>query len=81
LTEPSEIDAPLDSPDREIARRVAAERPVPGAHFRGLLGRRLVAADPGYPPRPARLHAIVASYLGVGGAVIGIGAMQALGVL
>ncbi|MDQ6819877.1 MAG: hypothetical protein M3076_05970 [Actinomycetota bacterium] len=81
MTEPSDIDPPLDSGDRELAGRLAGERPVPGAHFRGLLGRRLVAADPGYPPRPPRLRATATAYLLVGGAVTTLGALPALGAL
>ncbi len=81
MTEPSDIDATLDSPDRDLAGRLAAERPVPGAEFRGSLGRHLVAADPGFGPRPGRLRTLVALYATAGTALTALGALQALGVL
>ncbi|MEA2146447.1 MAG: hypothetical protein QOG59_2034 [Solirubrobacteraceae bacterium] len=67
--------------ESEMARRLAAERPVPAAGFRGALGRQLEADDPGYGPRPARLRLAVAAWLGAGGAVGVVGALIALGAL
>lgn len=79
------MSAPNDSPrepegaDAELAARLSAERPVPGAGFRGALGRRLAGEDPGYGPRPPHLRAIVAAYLAGGGALMLIAALVGLG--
>lgn len=81
MTEPHELDTSLDPEDRDLGERLAGERPLPAGDFRGALGRHLAARDPGYGPRPARLRATVAMYLGAGAAVAALGALQALGVL
>lgn len=81
MTDPSATESPLEPGDQELARRLAAERPIPAADFRGGLGRRLVAEDPGYGPRPERLRAVVAVYLAAGAALTAVGALQALGAL
>lgn len=81
MTQPSDIDAPLDPPDREVAGRLTEERPVPGADFRGALGRSLLSADPGFGPRPERLRMVVALYLTAGMALTALGALQAAGAL
>lgn len=81
MTEPSDIDVPLDPPDRDVAGRLGAERPVPAADFRGALGRSLVSADPGFGPRPERLRLTAALYLCGGMALIALGALQAAGTL
>jgi hypothetical protein len=65
----------------DIARRLADERPVPAAGFRGALGRQLAAEDPGYGPRPARLRLAVAAWLAAGAAVGAVGALIAFGSL
>jgi hypothetical protein len=64
-----------------LASRLSSQRPVPGAGFRGALSRRLSAADPGYGPRPSHLVAIVAMYLGTGGALLVLGLLVGLGKL
>jgi hypothetical protein len=71
----------LDADQRELADRLAADRPVPAAQFRGVLGRHLAGRDPGYGPRPAGLRRMVALYLAAGGALLVVGALQAGGVL
>ncbi len=81
MTDPGDSESPLDAPERDLAQRLASERPVPGAEFRGALGRHLAAHDPGYGPRPARLRATVGLYLVSGGVVAALGALQAMGVL
>jgi hypothetical protein len=75
---PSEEPDPLD---RELAKRLVSERPVPAAQFRAVLGRHLAARDPGYGPRPARLLTTVATYLGAGCVIGVLGALIAAGVL
>jgi hypothetical protein len=65
----------------ELGRRLTDERPVPAAGFRGALGRRLTAEDPGYGPRPAQLRARVAACLAGGGLLATLGALIALGAL
>jgi hypothetical protein len=65
----------LESPEHDLAARMRIARPVPGAAFRGALGRRLGELDPGYGPRPERLRLIVAGYLGAGGLLIALAAL------
>ena len=65
----------LGSADQELAERLRIARPVPGAAFRGVLGRRLAEHDPGYGPRPDRLRLMVAGYLGAGGLLIALAAL------
>lgn len=65
----------LGAPDKDLADRLGIGRPVPGAAFRGALGRRLAERDPGYGPRPERLRLMVAGYLGAGGLLIALAAL------
>jgi hypothetical protein len=67
--------------DDALAGWLHAHRPVPAADFRGRLGRRLRAADPGYRPRPENLRRTASLYLLSGGALLAAGLLQALGVL
>ena len=67
--------AALESPEQELAHRLRIARPVPGAVFRGALGRQLAERDPGYGPRPARLRLIAAGYIGAGGVLIALAAL------
>jgi hypothetical protein len=62
----------LDSPEHDLADRLRIARPVPGAAFRGAVGRRMAEQDPGYGPRPERLRLIVAGYIGAGGLLIAL---------
>jgi hypothetical protein len=62
----------LGAPEQHLADGLTIARPVPGAAFRGGLGRYLAERDPGYGPRPERLCLIVASYLGAGGVLIAL---------
>jgi hypothetical protein len=78
--EPNMADQPGPH-ERELADRLAGERPVPSAGFRGALGRRLAARDPGYGPRPERLRLIVAGYLAAGSLLLVLGALSATGAL
>ncbi len=79
MTELPDTPGPLDPPEQDLARRLAAGRPVPAADFRGALGRRLLAADPGYGPRPVHLRAMVSLYLCGGGALAALGVLTASG--
>ena len=67
--------------ERELAERLAGDRPAPTAGFRGALGRRLAARDPGYGPRPERLRLIVAGYVAAGSVLLVLGALSATGAL
>jgi hypothetical protein len=77
LTESDEF----DGDQQEVAGLLVRERPVPAAGFRGVLARRLVAADPGYGPRPARLRLMVAGAAAAGSGAVGLGALVAAGIL
>lgn len=81
MTDPSNTERPLEPGDQELAGRLAADRPVPAADFRGALGRRLLAQDPGYGSRPDRLRTVAAVYLAAGAGLMGLGALQAMGAL
>lgn len=81
MTEPPDTEAPLDPSAQALAQRLAADRPVPAADFRGALGRRLGAEDPGYGPRPERLWTVVALYLAAGVGLTALGALQVMGAL
>jgi hypothetical protein len=70
-----------DGPDPELAGRLADSRPFPAPDFRGSLRRALVAADPGYGPRPARLRARVVIFLALGALLLVIGFLQSIGAL
>jgi hypothetical protein len=76
-----ESDQQLGPAERELGERLAAARPVPAARFRGDLGRRLDARDPGYGPRPTHLRTTASACLGGSLIVMGLGLLQALGVL
>ena len=70
--------AALDPAERELAARLADQRPAPGAGFRGALGRRLQAGDPGYGPRPERILLTIACYAGGGAILILVAILVAL---
>lgn len=76
-----ESDHTLAPAERELADRLATARPVPSAGFRGVLGRRLAAEDPGYGSRPDRLRRRIAGYLLLGCLLIALGALLAVGAL
>jgi hypothetical protein len=81
MTEEASRNDQLTEEERELAERLNARRPAPAAGFRGALGRRLAARDPGYSPRPERLRAAVSAYLGAGALMLAAGALHASGVL
>ena len=81
MTDEPDIPAELGPDEREVADRLAGERPVPAASFRGGLARALAASDPGYGPRPEHLRLIVAAYLGAGLLLLVLGALSATGAL
>jgi hypothetical protein len=81
VTDPPDIEGQLEPPDRAFGERLQTERAVPGAGFRGALGRHLALRDPGYGPRPARLRLIASAYLGAGAVLLALGALQAAGAL
>lgn len=72
---------PLEPADEGLAHRLTEQRPLPGGEFRGALGRRLAADDPGYGPRPASLRAASAGLIAIGTVVAGLGALTAVGVI
>jgi hypothetical protein len=81
MTEAVDPHRHLEPAERELGARLDDERAVPRSEFRRALGRRIAAEAPGYRPRPERLRATVALYLGLGGAFAGIGLLQALGMM
>jgi hypothetical protein len=81
MRDPLDRDDPLEAPERELGVQLASERALPGTEFRGALGRRLAAQDPGFGPRPEHLRRTVSLCLAGGGALAGLGLLQALGML
>ena len=81
MTDELNTGAQLPPAERELADRLAADRPLPGAGFRGALGRHLAERDPGYGPRPADLRVRVSGLAGAGGLLILVGWLQAAGAL
>jgi hypothetical protein len=75
MTEPPTPPADFDPGEQSLAGALRIARPVPGAGFRGALGRHLAEHDPGYGPRPERLPLMVAGYLGAGGLLIALAAL------
>jgi hypothetical protein len=71
----------LSATELELAERLERGRPVPRSGFRGALSRRLVALDPGWGPRPARVLGTMWGYLGLGVALIGLGTLIGVGAL
>jgi hypothetical protein len=80
---PDEHDAEngLTPNELRLAELLDRDRPMPAAGFRGALGRRLAALDPGWGPRPARLGQIAAAYLMAGLVMIGVAAVIGIGAL
>lgn len=70
----------LTEAELRLSEQLADERPLPGAAFRGALGRLLGERDPGYGPRPERLRLLVAGLVGLGAALAAAGALVAFGV-
>jgi hypothetical protein len=81
MTHESDIPSEAAPGERDLADRLAGERPVPRASFRGALARRLAASDPGVGPRPERLRLMVVAYLGGGSLLIALGVLSAMGAL
>jgi hypothetical protein len=81
MTDEPDLAPEIGPAESELADRLAGERPLPAAGFRGALGRRLAANDPGYGPRPERLRLMVAGYLGGGLFLLALGALSATGAL
>jgi hypothetical protein len=74
VSEPPTHTAEFDPAEQNLAAALRIARPVPGAGFRGALGRHLAENDLGYGPRPERLRLIVTGYLGAGGLLIALAA-------
>ena len=83
MSDPADRDpaSDLEPAERDLALRLSDERVIPAPGFRGALGRHLAALDPGYGPRLAHLRAAVGLCLAGGGALIAVGALQAMGAL
>jgi hypothetical protein len=81
MTDDADLDRGPTFEDRTLAERLEVTRPVPGAGFRGALGRHLVASDPGYGTRPARLRLFTAVWIFAGALLLAVGSLQATGAL
>jgi hypothetical protein len=81
MTNEQDLDEQLDPAESELGERLRTQRPVPGAGFRGSLGRWLDQRDPGFGPRPRQLVPIVVACTGSGLALIGLAALSATGAL
>jgi hypothetical protein len=75
VSEPPTPPAEFDPAEQNLAVHLRIARPVPGAGFRGALGRHLAEHDLGYGPRPERLRLMVLGYLGAGGLLIALAAL------
>ena len=75
MSEPPARPAEYKPSEQNLAAALRIARPVPGAGFRGALGRHLAEHDPGYGPRPERLRLMVGGYLGAGGVLIALAAL------
>jgi hypothetical protein len=71
----------LNEEELRMGELLSARRRQPSGHFRGGLGRRLTALDPGWGPRPKQLRLIVGAYFALGLLLVGLGALVGLGVL
>ena len=78
MTEPDGLDPPLTPAEQAFGDSLASRRPVPGAAFRGLLGRRLGSDDPGHSSRPPSLWRTVALLLAAGIILLLIGLLLAV---
>lgn len=81
MTDSSGLDRDPTPSERALADQLSADRPVPGARFRGALSRHLAAEDPGHGPRPERLRLIASGYLAGGALLLAVGLLQATGAL
>lgn len=81
MTTDPEIPAEPIAEEQELVDRLMSGRTLPGARFRGALGRRLAARNPGSGPRPRKLRLIVAAYVVAGVAFLALGLLQASGSL
>lgn len=75
MSQPPTPPAEFDPAEQTLAVHLRVARPVPGAGFRGALGRQLAEHDPGYGPRPECLRLMVVGYLGAGGLLIALAAL------
>jgi len=64
-----------------LGQELESNRPVPAPGFRGALSRHLTEQDPGYGPRPPQLWLLTFGLLLAGLFLLGLGALQATGVL
>jgi hypothetical protein len=81
MTDETQWAGQLDPDERWVDERLTRERPIPPAAFRGALGRRLAADDPGYGPRPQRLWVMVTAYAATAALLMVLGLLQATGAL
>lgn len=81
MSDEPETEDRLGHAEIALGDTLSQRRPVPGADFRGALGRHLTALDPRWGPRPARLPLLVVAYLLPGLVLIGLGALIGTGAL
>jgi len=81
MNDPDSSEIELEPADQALAHRLDAIKPLPSPGFRGALGRRLLAIDPGYGPRPAELRKTVSMLLALGLLLLLLGALVGSGVV
>lgn len=81
MSERPDLGFDLTAQENAVGEQLAADRPVPGAGFRGALGRLLLADDPRYVRRPPRLRLISAGCLAASLVLLACGALQATGAI
>jgi hypothetical protein len=81
MSHPDDSAIELEPADRALAQQLEAIQPLPSPAFRGALGRRLIAIDPGYGPRPASLRRTAALLITAGMLLLLLGALVGSGLV
>jgi hypothetical protein len=81
MTDSPDVDSEPTARELALAEQLHLGKPLPAAGFRGALSRHLAVRDPGYGTRPEHLRLMASSYLVAGALLLGLGALQATGVL
>jgi hypothetical protein len=78
VPDPDSFEPELTPTEEAFGEALGSNRPLPGAAFRGALGRHLAAEDPGLPSRPPDLWRTVALLLAGAVVLLAIGLLLAV---